>query len=70
MVDRKGAAKLLGKSVMTIQWLEANDPDFPAAFTLGRNNSYFLTNDLRAYILLKAEEAKELKRKRLQKPAG
>ncbi|MBC8638300.1 hypothetical protein IAG25_15880 [Caballeronia sp. EK] len=66
MVDRKGAAKLLGKSLMTIAWLESNDPDFPAPFTLGKNNFYFLTNDLRAYVLKKAAQAKALKQQKMQ----
>ncbi len=66
MVDRKGAAKMLGKSVMTIQWLEVNDPDFPAAFPLGKNNFYFLTNDLRAYVLKKAAQANAQKQARMQ----
>jgi predicted DNA-binding transcriptional regulator AlpA len=66
MIDRKGAAKLLGKSPMTIAWLESNDPDFPAPFTLGKNNFYFLTNDLRAYVLKKAAQAKALKQQRMQ----
>jgi hypothetical protein len=65
-VDRKGAAKLLGKSLMTIVWLETNDPDFPAPFTLGKNNFYFLTNDLRAYVLKKAALANAQKKAKMQ----
>jgi hypothetical protein len=66
MVDRKGAAKLLGKSLMTIIWLEANDPDFPAVFALGKNNFYFLTNDLRAYVIRKAAQANAEKQRKAQ----
>ncbi|MGF6877398.1 hypothetical protein [Paraburkholderia sp. MM5477-R1] len=66
MVDRKGAAKMLGKSLVTITWLEVNDPDFPAPFTLGKNNFYFLTHDLRVYVLTKAAQAKARKQEKLQ----
>ncbi|WP_250508617.1 hypothetical protein [Caballeronia sp. GACF4] len=64
-VDRRGAAKLLGKSVSVIEWLEKHDPDFPATFSLGRS-LYFLTADLRTYVIRKAAQATAEKQQRMQ----
>ncbi|TCK38005.1 hypothetical protein B0G84_3308 [Paraburkholderia sp. BL8N3] len=65
-VDRKGAAKLLGRSLSTLAWLEQHDPDFPAPFTLGRNNFMYFVSDLWAFVIKKRNDALAKKQKQIR----
>jgi hypothetical protein len=54
--DRKGAARMIGKSESTVKRLEKNDPEWPKPFAVGGYLSYLIA-DIEGYLLHKARAA-------------
>lgn len=54
VTDRRGAAKMLGKSVSTVKRLEQSDPDWPRTFPVGASEHNYLIEAVRTYIMRKA----------------
>jgi len=68
--DRRGVARITGKSISTIKRLEQSDPDWPVPFAFGghANNNYFVS-EVQQYMLKKQIDARAAKGVGSKRPA-
>ncbi|MEX3839771.1 hypothetical protein [Paraburkholderia sp. BR10882] len=58
VVDRAGAARMIGRSTSHVKRLEKSDPAWPRPFAVGVWAQNYLVADIEAYVMAKADAAK------------
>ncbi|AXF01528.1 hypothetical protein [Paraburkholderia hospita] len=59
VTDRRGVARMIGKSISSIKRLERNDPEWPKPFAIGGHEHNYLIADIEMYLMTKARGAQD-----------
>ncbi|WP_035515026.1 hypothetical protein [Paraburkholderia nodosa] len=59
VTDRRGVARMIGKSISSIKRLERNDPEWPKPFAIGGHEHNYLIADIEMYLTIKARGAQD-----------